>query len=281
VFNKLREFYKNMGLKKFKDRRIICGVILLFIFLIAAIFAPYLAPHDPYKANILYRLKTPTMEYPFGTDEIGRCILSRIMYGGRYSISMGFIAVIIGILAGVFLGILAGFYTFLDNLIMRFLDLFMAIPSLILAVAVVAVLGPGPINLVISVGITSIPRFARLTRSYVISLREMEFVDAAKTIGCGDLRIMFRHILPNCVTPIIVYATLLLGEAILQIAQLNFLGLGIRPPLAEWGSMASVARRYLNEAPLVSTIPCVAIMLVVLAFNLLGDAMRDIFDPKL
>ena len=255
------------------------GIVLTFA--LAAVFAPWIAPHDPLATQPLYRFRGPSQVHWLGNDELGRDILSRIIYGARISLLVGVASVTIGLLGGGVLGFLAGYYRFLDNPIMRLIDVLMAFPFILRAVAVVAILGPGLLTTMLAVGLGGVPSFARLVRSSVLSLREATYVEAARAVGCHELRIFLRHVLPNMIGTIIVYATLTMGTAILGAATLSFLGLGVQPPTPEWGDMVSQGRLYLRIAPHVVIFPSLAISMVVLGFNLLGDGLRDALDPSL
>lgn len=240
-----------------------------------------LATHDPTKVDVLAKLSPPSAEHYFGTDRLGRDIFSRVVYGARISLSIGVIAVIIGLTVGVTLGTIAGYYPRLDSIIMRLIDVQMAFPSILLAIAVIAALGPGLVNAVIAIGIQTIPTFARLSRASVLSVREQLYIETARAIGAKDSRILTRHVLPNIIAPILVYSTLQLAATILSAAILSFLGLGAQPPTPEWGAMVSDARNFLDIAPHIALFPTLAIFLTVLSFNLLGDGLRDALDPRL
>lgn len=258
------------------------GLIIIVILVICAIFAPFLATHDPIVQDILNRYQAPSVNHWLGTDELGRDIFSRIIYGTRISIQIGVIAVGISMAIGIFLGAIAGYFgKWVDHVIMRVIDVLMAFPSILLAIAMVAVLGPGLTNAMIAVGIVGVPHFARIVRSTVLSVKETEYIEAARAIGARDKRILFRHVLPNCLAPIIVQTTLSIGTAILDAAGLSFLGLGAQPPSPEWGAMLSDGRAALQTAPWVVTFPGLAILFTVLGFNLLGDGLRDALDPRL
>jgi peptide/nickel transport system permease protein len=249
---------------------------------LAAILAPLLPLEDPIQIDPVHALYSPGTPYLFGSDQYGRDVLSRVVYGGRVSLVVGPIAVGIGLIPGVVTGLVAGYYTgWLDVVLMRVIDIMLAFPGILLALGIVAVLGPSLTSLMIAVGISSIPTYARLTRASVLSARENLYVDAARVIGARDGSIVLRHILPNVVAPVIVVATLGVGAAILVAATLSFLGLGSQPPPAEWGRMLSEGRQYLREQWWIATFPGLAIMLTVLALNLLGDGLRDALDPRL
>ncbi|NYE57035.1 nickel transporter permease [Carboxydothermus ferrireducens] len=266
-----------------KNKAAVVGLIIVLLLLFTAIFAPVLAPYDPIKDGSLQnRLKPPSSEHLLGTDKLGRDILSRIIFGARISVEIGVISVGLALIVGTLMGLIAGYYGgFLDSLLMRIVDIILAFPSILLAIAITSVLGPSLNNAMIAVGIVMVPSFARVVRSTVLSLKEMEFVEAARAVGANDFTILFRHILPNSMAPIIVQGTMNIGTAILDAAGLSFLGLGAQPPTPEWGAMLVDARELLVKAPWVAFFPGLAIMLNVLGFNLLGDGLRDALDPRL
>jgi peptide/nickel transport system permease protein len=260
----------------------VLGLAMLGFLVLAALIAPLVSPFDPIQIDPPHALYSPGLPYMFGTDQYGRDIFSRVIFGTRVSLIVGPIAVSIALLLGVSVGLLAGFYgTWLDAILMRIVDIMLAFPGILLALAIVAVLGSSLTSLMIAVGISSIPTYARLTRGSVLSTRETLYVDAARVIGAPDYEILIRHILPNVVAPIVVVATLGVGSAILVAATLSFLGLGSQPPTPEWGRMLSEGRQYLREQWWIATFPGLAIMLAVLALNLLGDGLRDALDPRL
>lgn len=255
------------------------GVITLIIFF--AIFADVVAPHKFYAQNLDRMFESPSRDYLLGTDEFGRDILSRLIYGARVSLQVGFIAVSIALIAGGTLGAMAGYYGGkADNLIMRVMDVMLSIPQTLLAIAIAASLGPGLLNLMIAVGISATPRYARIVRSSVLSIRDMEFVEAAHAVGSSDFRIIMKHIIPNSMAPIIVQSTLGVASAILNAAGLSFIGLGIQPPNPEWGAMLSGGRQYIRDYPHLTLYPGLTIMITILALNFLGDGLRDALDPK-
>jgi peptide/nickel transport system permease protein len=255
---------------------------MLTLLVVAAIFAPLIAPYGYSEQFLEHAFEEPSSRFIMGTDEFGRDIFSRLIYGARVSLQVGFVAVGLALCIGGFLGAVSGYYGgFCDNAIMRLMDVLLGIPSTLLAIAIAASLGPGLVNLMISVGIAQIPFYARIVRGTVLSVKEQEFVEAAKAMGSGDLRIIFRHILPNSMAPIIVQTTLDVAYAILSAAGLSFIGLGVQPPYPEWGSMLSGGRQYIFEAPHMTLFPGIAIMLTILSLNFLGDGLRDALDPKL
>ncbi|RIW32334.1 ABC transporter permease [Bacillus salacetis] len=256
------------------------GIVLFFIIL--AVAGPLIAPQGINEQNLDARLQAPSADYWLGTDDFGRDILSRIIHGARISLTVGFFAVIGSAIVGSLLGIVAGYYgRWVDTIISRFFDILLAFPSILLAIAVVAALGPSLRNALIAIAIINIPNFGRLIRSRVLSVKQEEYVMAAKAIGMSDKRILFSHVLPNSMAPIIVQGTLAIATAILEAAALGFLGLGAQPPDPEWGKMLSDARRYMLDAPWTMIFPGLAIMLTVLGFNLMGDGLRDALDPKM
>jgi peptide/nickel transport system permease protein len=260
----------------------IAGLFVLAVLALASLLAPLLPLANPIQIDASHALYSPGTPYLFGSDQYGRDVFSRVIYGGRVSLLVGPIAVVIALIPGVTVGLLAGYYGhWLDIVLMRVVDVMLAFPGILLALGIVAVLGPSLTSLMIAVGISSIPTYARLTRASVLSARENLYVDAARVVGARDTTIVLQHILPNVVAPIIVVSTLGVGAAILVAATLSFLGLGSQPPTAEWGRMLSEGRQYLREQWWIATFPGVAIMLTVLALNVLGDGLRDALDPRL
>ncbi len=265
-----------------KNKTAMVGLFLIGSLLILALIGPWISPYDPLTPEPLNRLKGPSWSHPFGTDSLGRDILSRVIYGSRISIIIGLIAVSISLVPGTLLGLLAGFYgRKIDEPIMRAMDIMLAFPAILLAIFITAILGPSLLNTMIAVGIVYIPHYARIVRSTVLSLKEQLFVQAVRSLGGSDLRILALHIFPNTIPPIIVYATLGMGTAVLQAAALGFLGLGAQPPTPEWGAMLSEGRQYIQNAPHVAAFPGLAIFTLVLGFNLFGDGLRDLLDPSL
>ena len=264
-----------------RNRAAVVGLVLVVVLVVLALCAPLLAPYAPEAQNLRARLRPPSGAHWFGTDEFGRDILSRVLYGARISLLTGLVPVATGLLVGTSIGLLAGYYGGrLDNLLMRVMDVLLAFPSLLLALAVVGALGPGLANAVIAVAIVSVPGYARLARSVVIATREEEFVQAAKALGARDPRLLLRHVLPTTLGPLSVQATLGIGFAILSMAGLSFLGLGVQPPTSDWGEMLARGRRFLPDSPWLLLYPGAAISLTVLAFNLFGDGLRDALDPR-
>ncbi|CAN5651003.1 ABC transporter permease [soil metagenome] len=271
TFNRIR---KNPGA--------LAGLIVLVAIVLSAIFAPYIVPHDPIEQNTQVIRQGPSLDHLFGTDTFGRDVFSRVIYGGRQSLPVGLIAVGIAGFVGVITGLAAGYYgRWVDTITMRIVDMMLAFPGILFAMSIVAILGTSLFNLMLAVGISSIPEYTRVVRGSVLSTREMEYVTAAKVSGANGPRIMTRHILPNILPPIIVLATLGIAGAIILGSTLSFLGLGIQPPTPEWGNMMSDGRTMMRHFWWVSFFPGLAIMLTVLSINLLGDGLRDALDPRL
>ncbi len=274
-------FYLAM-VRLFRNRLAVVGLAILVVLILTAVFADRVAPYSYSRQNLRGALQPPSAEHLLGTDEFGRDVLSRLIYGARVSLQVGLVAVSISLALGGTLGAIAGYYGGrLDNALMRLMDIQLAVPQTLLAIAIAAALGPGLFNLMIAVGISSVPRFARLLRASVLSVKEMEFVEAARAMGSSDCHIILRHVLPNCCAPLIVQATLSVASAILSSAGLSFIGLGIQPPYPEWGGMLSSARGYLRGHSYLSLFPGLAIVITILSLNLLGDGLRDALDPKL
>lgn len=258
------------------------GGIIIALEILIALAAPVVAPYDPLKQNFRSALESPSADHWFGTDDVGRDVVSRIIYGARISLRVGMISVAIGAGIGVLLGVIAGFYgRWLDNIIMRFIDVLLAFPGLLLALAIVAVLGPSLFNVMIAVGIGSIPTYTRMARATTLSIRERDYVLAARSVGCSNARLMLRYILPNAIPPLIVLATLGVAGAILTAAGLSFIGVGAQPPTPEWGAMLTSARQYMQQAWWYTAFPGLAIIVTVVAINMVGDALRDALDPKM
>ena len=265
-----------------RNKQAMIGLAMLFLLIFAAVFANVIAPYDPVEQNLLIRLQGPSAAHWFGTDELGRDIFSRILYGARISLTVGLIAVSISCVAGCALGAIAGYYGgILDTVIMRISDIMMAIPSILLNISIVAALGTGLQNVMIAIGISSVPAYCRIMRASLLSLKNQEFVDASRVAGSTDFYIIMHHIIPNSLAPLIVQATLKIGGAILSCASMSFIGLGIVPPTPEWGAMLSTGRDFLRDAPHLTAFPGLAIMFAVFSMNLIGDGLRDALDPKL
>ena len=260
----------------------VLGAVLLLLFGLGALFAGQVSPYDPIHQDFRIERASPSAAHLMGTDEFGRDVFSRVVWGARVSLQAGAVAASIALVAGLMLGMLAAYYRGrTDALVMRSMDVLLAFPYLLLAIAIVAILGPGLLSAMIGIGIVYIPNYARVVRGAVLSVAARDFVDAARAIGARDRRIMWQHVLPNVLAPIIVQATLNVGTAIIDTAGLSFLGLGTQPPTPDWGNMLSAGRSYIIDAPWIATFPGLAILATVLAFNLLGDALRDALDPRL
>ncbi|WP_280771281.1 ABC transporter permease [Salipaludibacillus daqingensis] len=265
-----------------KNKLAMVGIFIIIFFIIVALIAPLLTPYAFNTISAGDRLSSPSAAHWFGTDDLGRDIFTRIVYGARISLMVGFFAVTGALVFGTFLGIIAGFFgRWIDMLISRIFDIMLAFPSILLAIAIVAILGPSLQNALIAIAIINIPIFGRLVRSKVISIRQEEYIMAAKAQGMKNGRILFHHVLPNSLAPIIVQATLGFGVAILEAAALGFLGLGAQAPTPEWGKMLSDSRQFIQSAPWTVLFPGISIMLVVLGFNMIGDGLRDALDPKM
>ena len=264
------------------NRGALIGFGVLFFWILCAVLAPYIAPYDPIKMVTSDSLQPPGAKHWLGTDLYGRDILSRIIHGAGLSIQVGMFSVCIGMIVGTLMGLIAGYYgRFIDEALMRLVDAMLAFPGILLALVIVAFLGPGLTNVIIAVGIGLVPSFARLVRGCVLTTKEEEFVLAARLTGCRTWRIMLRHILPNIAPPLIVLATLSVAWAVLNAAALSFLGLGAKPPTPEWGTMLSEGRDYLRVAPWITTFPGLAIMALVIGVNLMGDGLRVALDPRM
>jgi ABC-type dipeptide/oligopeptide/nickel transport system permease subunit len=258
------------------------GGAVAILLILVAVAAPYVAPYDPIHQDLANSLAGPSMAHLAGTDVHGRDIFSRIIHGTRISLRIGFLGMLLGCVVGVILGLVSGYYGgWADTIIMRLMDVQLAFPGLLVAICIIAIIGPGLENVILAVGIFSVPLFARVTRGQILSLKEQEFIVAARMMGAQDGRIMLSHLLPNAVAPLLVLCTLRIATAILTAASLSFLGLGAQPPIPEWGAMLSDGRAYLSIAPHVATTPGLAILITVLSFNLLGDGLRDALDPRL
>ncbi len=271
-----------------RNKGAVIGLFVFLIILLLAIFAPFVSPHAPNEQNRQLLLSVPfwmdggSFSYPLGTDAVGRDILSRLIFGARFSLFIGVVVVTLSVVAGVLIGLVAGYFRGrVDIVIMRLMDIILAFPSLLLALVLVAVLGPGLLNAMIAISIVNQPHFVRLTRAAVMAEREKEYVVASRVAGAGTFRLMFKTILPNCLGPLIVQATLAFSAAILDAAALGFLGQGAQPPTPEWGTMLAEAREFISRAWWVVTFPGLAILITVIAINLMGDGLRDALDPKM
>jgi peptide/nickel transport system permease protein len=265
-----------------RNRGAAVGGLVFLLVVLLPLAAPVLAPHDPVRLNVVESLEAPGARHWLGTDQFGRDVLSRIIYGSRVSVAMGIVAVAISVGAGSMLGLLAGFYRGpVDLVVMRLVDVMLAFPGILLALVIIAVLGPDLKSAMIAVGISGMPLFIRVVRASTLAVRELHYVEAAQATGCGDLRVLARHVLPNVLTPIIVLVTLGIPSAIVAGAALSFLGLGIKPPTPDWGEMLSRGRAFMGTAWWLSTFPGLAIAIVVLAINRFGDGLRDALDPRM
>lgn len=265
-----------------KDKAAIIGLVIVFALVVIAILAPWLSPYAYDQTDLKNTFSPPSLAHPFGTDDLGRDILSRIMYGGRYSLRIGIISITCAAIVGITIGSIAGYFgKWLDMTLMRVLDIFQAIPGLVLSIAVSAVLGAGFTNCIIALAIGLIPGYARMTRASILNVRKMEYLEAATIINASNFRIITKHVLPNAIAPMIVSATMGIASAILVAASLSFIGLGVQPPTPEWGAMLSAGRNYIRNYPHLVIFPGITIMLAVLSLNMLGDGLRDALDPKL
>ncbi len=265
-----------------RNKTAMIGLIVLIIMTVMCLAAPLIAPYGFDEQNVMEKFSGSSLNHLFGTDNLGRDIFSRILYGGRLTLLVGFGATGIAAVIGIILGAVAGYYgNRIDNVIMRILDIFMAVPNLVLAIALAAVMGTGIKSCMLAVGISAIPTFARTIRGSILTVKAQEYVEAAKSIDAGDLRIIFKHVFINVLSPVIVQLTLQIASAITNAAALSFLGLGIVPPTPEWGSMLSSARTYILKYPMLCVWPGISIALVVLSLNLFGDGLRDALDPRL
>ncbi|MDD2360846.1 MAG: ABC transporter permease [Syntrophaceticus schinkii] len=265
-----------------KNKIAFIGLIIILFLIFAAIFAPFLASHHPYEQNLEKALLAPCLEYPFGTDDLGRCIFSRIIFGTRTSLQIGIIVTSITACIGIIMGLIAGYYGGLaDEIIMRLVDIFLAFPGLVLALTIAGLMGPGLFNVMFALSLVGWMGYTRVVRGSVLAVKEKEFVETAKSLGANNLYILIHHILPNVIAPVIVMATLGIGHTILAAAGLSFLGLGAQPPIPVWGAMLNNGKAFMRTAPHLTIFPGLAIMITVLAFNFLGDGLRDLLDPRL
>ena len=273
-----KDFYKRLK----RNKAALIGFYVILFLIVVSIVGPWLTPHSPNAINLSDRFQGPSAEYWFGTDHMGRDIFSRIIQGMKLTLGIGFFAVIIGALIGVPTGIISGYYGGkVDAIIMRIIDVLLAFPGILLALAIVSILGGSLINVTIAVAIYSVPGFARIVRGSTLGTKKLEYIDAIRALGASDARIIFKHILPNVMSPIIVNATLYIASAILTAAGLSFLGMGAQPPIPEWGAMLNDGRNFLRDAGHIALFPGLAILVVVLAFNIAGDGLRDALDPKM
>ncbi|MFJ1298645.1 diguanylate cyclase [Bordetella genomosp. 5] len=272
----------NRAWNKFKRNKVaLVGAFIVLFFVVLAIFAPLLASHDPFQTSFMTIRKAPSSAFWLGTDELGRDIYSRMIYGARASLMAGMVSVLIALVVGVPFGLAAGYFGgWTDSVISRATEALLAIPFLILAIALAAFLGPSLINAMIAIGVSAAPKFIRITRGQVLAVRNEDYVQSARALGASDLRIIGRHIFPNVMPPLIVQATITIATAIIAEASLSFLGLGLQPPNPSWGSMLNTAKNFMTQAPWMSIFPGSAIFLAVLGFNLLGDGLRDALDPR-
>lgn len=282
-FNKTKAKRIRLFWKMFSKRKVsVFGFIIIITFIIVSLLGPYLTLHDPLTQNPANNFEKISLKHWLGTDNLGRDVVSRLVHGARISFQISIVSVGLGLLAGLILGGLSGYYGGkVDTLIMRFIDVLLAFPGILLAIVIVAVLGNGILNTMVAVAIFTIPDFARIFRSSVMSIKEMEYVEAAKALGFSDITIIIKQITPNALSPLIVQGTQLMGTSILIASGLSFIGLGVQPPNPEWGAMLSDAREYLSTYPLLAIAPGSAITLVVLSFSLVGDGLRDVLDPQL
>ncbi len=258
------------------------GAILVILLILMAVFAPLIAPYNPNKISLREKLAPPSLKHPFGTDEVGRDLLSRVIYGSRISLQVGIVVVLLSGIPGILIGAFSGYYGGqLDNTIMRIMDIVMAFPPLVLALSIAAALGPSLVNSMMAVAFIMIPKFSRLVRGETLSIKEKPFVLATRAQGGKPIYIIFRHIIPNSLSSVIVLSSLVMGDAILVAASLSFIGLGAQPPTPEWGALVSVGRKYILDQWWYATFPGLFIFLAVMGFNLFGDGLRDILDPKI
>jgi peptide/nickel transport system permease protein len=282
LFTEHRDTFRDFARRFYKNKLAVLGLGIIAILLLCAIFPQLITSYSYSEQNLTQRLLPPSSEHLFGTDDYGRDLFTRVIYGSRTSLMVSLTSVSISCLIGIFMGCVAGYYGgVLDNILMRGIDILQAIPRIMLGISIVAAFGANTRNLVLAIGIGAIPGYARIIRASVLSIKEQEFVEAARQIGANDLRVIMRHIVPNCMAPIIVQATMSIAEAILAAAGLSFIGLGVSPPTPEWGAMLSAGRNFMRDHGHVVLFPGLAIMMTVFAFNLFGDGLRDALDPKL
>ena len=272
---------KNVLIKLFKNKFSVIGLTIIILLIIVALFAPFISPYTPSQQNLFERLQSPSFHHIFGTDDLGRDVFTRMIFGARISLAVGFISVFIILVIGTLLGIISGYYGGkIDYIIMRFTDIVLCFPTFFLIILVIAFIEPNIYNVMIVIGVTSWPGLARLVRAEVLSLKEREFILVSKMMAVSNIKIFCVHILPNIISPLMVYSSLAIGGAILTESALSFLGLGVQPPMPSWGQILTSGKDYIYMAWWLSLFPGIAILVTVLAFNLLGEAIRDIFDPK-
>jgi len=272
---------RNVLVKLLKNKFAVIGLTVILLLIIVALFAPVISPYTPSEQNVFERLQSPSINHIFGTDDLGRDVFTRMIFGARISLAVGFISVFIILVIGTFLGIVSGYYGGkIDYIIMRFTDIVLCFPTFFLIILVIAFIEPNIYNVMIVIGVTSWPGLARLVRAEVLSLKEREFILVSKMMAISNIKIFFVHILPNIISPLMVYSSLAIGGAILTESALSFLGLGVQPPMPSWGQILTSGKDYIYMAWWLSLFPGIAILVTVLAFNLVGEAIRDIFDPK-
>lgn len=265
-----------------RNKMAVVGLIILLVEIVLAILAPYIAPYDYTQMDIMNMFATPSKAHLFGCDDLGRDIFSRILIGARYSLSCGILATLIGVVIGMAIGAVAGFFGGkVDNIVMRILDVIQAIPGMVMMIVMSAVLGPGFVNTIIAMAFGTIPGMARMLRAQMLKVRENEYIEASVSINCSKFRIIMDHLIPNCMSPMIVQATMGVAQTITTASGLSFIGLGVQPPIPEWGAMLSGARQFIRQAPHLVIFPGLAIAVTVLALNMMGDGLRDALDPKL
>ncbi|KXO16066.1 putative dipeptide ABC transporter, permease protein DppC [Clostridiales bacterium KA00134] len=275
---RLFTFIKNFS----KNKLALLGFFILLVIFFMAIFAPYLTPYNYADQNLQETFLSPSARHIMGTDKFGRDIFTRILFGARISLKIGFISMALAAVSGILIGLISGFYGgFLDNALMRLMDIMLSIPGLVMAIAISASLGGGMKNLIIAVAVAAIPGYAKIVRGQALVFKEKEFVEAARILGASDFNIMFKQILPNCLAPVIVQMTIGVGYAVLSAASLSFIGMGIEPPMPEWGQMLSEGRDFIRDYPYITMFPGISIAITILALNILGDGLRDALDPKL
>ncbi|MBR3627583.1 MAG: ABC transporter permease [Elusimicrobia bacterium] len=272
---------KNIFIKLINNKFAVIGLSIILLLIFVALFAPVISPYTPSQQNVFERLQSPSLNHFFGTDDLGRDVFTRMIFGARISLAVGFISVFIILVIGTFLGIISGYYGGkIDYIIMRFTDIVLCFPTFFLIILVIAFIEPNIYNVMIVIGVTSWPGLARLVRAEVLSLKEREFILVSKMMAISNIKIFFVHILPNIISPLMVYSSLAIGGAILTESALSFLGLGVQPPTPSWGQILTSGKDYIYMAWWLSLFPGIAILVTVLAFNLVGEAVRDIFDPK-